>query len=87
LHARAESFRRSNQSEPARLRFRSHNDALDFARNSIQRSTRWLALHSLDFPKRYKEGNFEIVFKLRPRGCPCEYDLLFFWMPVGKEAL
>ena len=39
-------------------------DALNAARNLVEDSNNWLALHRLDFAKSYVEGNLEIALRL-----------------------
>lgn len=72
-----------NQANAGRLRFESQDDALDFARRSVEKSRDWLARNSLDFAKRYKEGEIEIVINSRVGGSAEEYDLVFFAIPFG----
>ena len=71
-----------DQSNTARLCFDSQDDALDFARRSVEKSQNWLARNSLDFAKRYKEGELEIVIHLSVVARAEEYDLVFFAVPV-----
>ncbi len=56
-----------NKSNSKALRFDSHDDALNFARDSVQRVHNWVSSHSFDWPERYKKSDIEIVLKVRSR--------------------
>lgn len=67
-----------------RLRFDSQNDAINFTSNSVENGNGWLTAYSLDFAKRYKEGNIYIVLKLRIGASASEYDFVFFAVPIRR---
>lgn len=63
------------------FRFDSQDDAINFASDCVKKWNRWLTANSIDFAKRYKEGNIEIVLKLRVGAYGCEHDLVFLAIP------
>lgn len=63
------------------LRFDSQDDAINFASDCGKKGNRWLAANSIDFAKRYKEGDIEIVLKLRVGPCGCEHYLVLLAIP------
>lgn len=79
-----ESIVLRDESESSRLRFDSHDDALDFARHCTENSRRWLAANSFDFVKRYADGQIYIVLRLRSRAGNGVYDLVFSAIPHGN---
>lgn len=48
------------QSDPVRLSFNSHDDALNYADKLVEESNRWLAVHEFNISHRYKKGDLEI---------------------------
>jgi hypothetical protein len=52
--------------ETGRLRFNGHNDALDFARKSVEESRRWLAARGLTVAERYKQGQLYLALAIKP---------------------
>jgi hypothetical protein len=80
----------SDNSNTARLRFDSQQDALDFASQCVKNSKHWLAVNSLDFVKRYKQMEIEIViefFSRLPSSNSKKFHLLFRSIPrVGPRS-
>jgi hypothetical protein len=48
------------QAEPDRLSFKSHDDALNYARKLVEDSNRWLVVHEFNAANRYMLGDVEI---------------------------
>lgn len=71
----------SGQAEPARARFDSHDDALDYARNIVEDSNRWLATHALDIAERYKRGVLEVCVVCRSGSDAEKFHLVFCVIP------
>jgi hypothetical protein len=67
----------------AALSFSSHDDALDFARRSVEKSNDWFAAKRVDLVNRYVNGHFAIVLKFSFHGRPKDYDLVFCAVPEG----
>ena len=70
-----------NKSESSALRFRSHQDALDFARNGVEDSNRRLAAQRLDLVEGYRNQELEIVIKWNANGGMGEKDFVFRAVP------
>jgi hypothetical protein len=72
-----------HDSETARLRFDSDQDALDFAAHSVRDAQDWLAFNRLDFVDRYKSGELEIVLHIiwGTGAKRHEYHLIFGTIP------
>jgi hypothetical protein len=66
------------------LRFDSQNDAINFTSDRVENGNGWLATYSLDFAKRYKEGNVYVVLELRIGASAREYDFVFFAVPIWR---
>lgn len=74
-----------NEPNSSCLSFRSHDDALNFARHSAENVRRWIAAKNLNFAERYAVGSIEVVLKiLNIRGDNGEYDLVFSAIPYGQ---
>jgi hypothetical protein len=70
-----------DQTDSPALSFRSHQDALDFADQSVQRVKDWIARQTIDLAKGYVNGKLSIVIKIRIPPGPREYDLVFNVVP------
>ncbi len=49
-----------SETNSRRLSFDSANDALDYARQTVEDSNRWLAFHSINLPNRYERVNLDV---------------------------
>jgi len=67
--------------ESARLRFNSHQDALDFADHCVKNSRDWMTAHNLDFAERDLNLKMEIAFRLKIRGTDSEYEFVLNAVP------
>ena len=56
-------LRLGDVTKPSSVRFDSQEDALNFARQCVEDSNRWLATYDLNFVKRYEKGELAIVIK------------------------
>jgi hypothetical protein len=63
------------------LRFNTHKDALDFSAKSVEDSNNWLAVNNLDFVKRYKNTEIEIVLEFCFGAEGDKYHLVFCSVP------
>ena len=72
-----------NEADTFGLRFESHDDALDFARKSVEDGNRWLAVHKLDIAERYARGECEIRLICTARLKVAEYHFIFRAIPNG----
>ena len=63
------------------LRFDSHQDALDFATKIVKDSKDFLATNDLDFAKRYKKSEIELVVEVCTRTESDEHHLVFRAIP------
>lgn len=70
-----------------RLRFRSQDDALNFARHSAENARRWAQANPFDLAKRYEHLQSHIVLRLVDRigTDDAEYHLVIFGIPPGWE--
>src|ERR1700691_3648003 len=68
------------------LRFNSHDDALNFAREVTEDGNRWLSAHHFNVAEGYLEGKTEVVLQV---WLPCsrEYEFLFRVIPDGGHNL
>lgn len=73
-----------NEAESRGLSFGSHQDALDFARKSVEDSHRWLLGQKVDFAEDYKKGNIEIVIRVRTGRDTHQFEFVFVAVPFGK---
>ena len=74
--------------DSSRLSFCSHDDALDFARHSVENVRRWIAAKNLNFAERYAVGSLQVVLKLlNVSGNNGEYDLIFSAIPCGGRNI
>jgi hypothetical protein len=77
-----------DQTDPATLCFRSHQDALDFARHSVEKSNRALAANNLiNVVERYRKGDIQISAKLRICASAEEFNFVIFAIIPGCENL
>ncbi len=65
--------------------FDSQDDALTIARCSVEEGNDWLARNTLDFAKRYKKGELDIVIEFSIGACAEKYHLIFFAVPPGTR--
>src|SRR6266849_3223546 len=63
------------------LRFNTHKDALDFSAKSVEDSNNWLAVNNLDFVKRNKNAEIEIVLEFCFGAEGDKYHLVFCSVP------
>jgi hypothetical protein len=70
--------------EAPRLRFESPNDAMDFARKSVEQSRRWLAARDLTVAQRYKQGHahLTIIVEASSGMHPSKLELLLCAIPT-----
>jgi hypothetical protein len=66
-----------------RLRFESHDDALNYADKLVEDGNRWLAVHELNVADRYVSGELEIRINFRARRTAEEYRFIFRPIPTG----
>ena len=69
-----------------RLSFSSHEDALDFARQSVEDSKRFLVAHNANLIERYEQGHAAFQLKVGFNGnlgSPCEYEFLVGAVPLN----
>jgi hypothetical protein len=71
----------NDKSEPARLRFDSADDALDYADELVKRFNCMFAIQTLDFAKRYEESEIELAFECRFRPEGVQFHLVFRAIP------
>ena len=71
------------QADAPRLSFDSHEAALDFAKQGVEETGRFLARHSLDLADHYKHMKCEVVTKCRSMRDASEYHLIFRAVPLG----
>ena len=64
-----------------RLRFYSHQDALDFANHCVEKSNRWLYSHSFNFAERYINGDLDIVIRVSFSGALGVCDFVLSGVP------
>ncbi len=76
----------SENSNVLGLRFDSQQDALDFADQSVQDSKNWMAFHSLDFAKRYKDAELELTLELCAGSESDKLHLIFCAIPNGMSG-
>jgi len=74
-----------NDAQQSGLRFRSQQDALNFAEHSAEEGNRWFSAHSVNFAKRYEKGELDIVLNFSARPYTGKYHLIFFAIPMGRE--
>lgn len=77
-----------NETDPAALPFRSHQDALDFASHGAEHANRILAANNLvNVVERYRKGDIELKLALDLIGVrgARKYHLVFFAVPMGIE--
>jgi len=72
--------------EPRRLRFDSHDDALNFANKSVEDSRRLLARNKLTLRERYLKGSLELVLEFRLSGEPRDYVFVFRAIPLHNDG-
>jgi hypothetical protein len=73
----------SNQVEAAALRFGSHEDALNFARDGIKCAHDWGFLNPIELVEEYRKGELGIVLKFASRPDLREWDFIFFPVVEG----
>ena len=74
----------ADQTDTVRLRFDSQDDALDFARRSVEKSQDWFARNPFDFAKCYGEGELDIVVNFR--SVLARRNMIsFFRRPTGEQ--
>ena len=69
------------------LRFNSADDALDFARDGVERANSWLATNSFNLAKKYVEGGLHLVLKCGAVWEPHIFDLVFRRVPFAVADL
>lgn len=69
--------------KPCRLRFRTQDDALNYARDVLQYGADFFTAYGLNIPKRYAMGEIEVVLKVSAGRDYSEYEFVFFNVP-GK---
>jgi hypothetical protein len=74
-----------NQTESARLRYRSQQDALDLVDHNVEHGKGWRANEFRNFAERYVKGELEVVFEVPARLNTPEYHLIFFVIPRGHK--
>lgn len=68
------------------LRFKSQDDAFDFARKCVEESRSFLASSGVGgFSERYERGELELVLSLRSKRSPSKYRLTFRAIPFGRS--
>lgn len=68
----------SQKSDPAALRFRSHQDAIDFASHGIEQKNRMLAVYNfVRVVENYRKGYLAIVGRAVSRASAHEFNLVF----------
>src|SRR5437588_10313313 len=72
-----------DETKPLRLRFESHDDALDFANEFVERANRWLAVNDLNAANHYMRGDGEIHIAIRVRPDAEEFHLVLRAVPDG----
>ena len=75
----------ANQAESARLCFEGHDDALDYARELVQDSNRWLSVYNLNLAHRYKHLGLEVILDVRSMVDTSQYHLVFRAVPNGRK--
>jgi len=73
--------------QPDRLRFDSQDDALNFARDLVQRSSDFLAAQSLNVVKCYVHGQCNIAVELRSMRDSEVFQLVFSSIPAISDEL
>jgi hypothetical protein len=76
------SLKNSNSSA---LCLSSIHNARDFVDKNAQDSLHWLSFYDLNFPKRYAEGNINLVLSFRSRSCRSIYQLVFVAVPLSER--
>jgi hypothetical protein len=71
-----------DQSQPTALRFRTHQDALDFARHGTDDSNRIFRALEFDIAKRYQKSEVYIDLRVTAGADAHEYDLIFRAVPL-----
>src|SRR5262244_423429 len=70
-----------DKTEAPTLRFRSHQDALDFAAHSVKESARRLAAQKFDAVDRYRKGEVACHLRINSRRTGHQGDLVFLRVP------
>ena len=73
----------SNQVEAAALRFGSHEDALNFARDGIKCAHDWGFLNPIELVEESRKGELGIVLTFASRPDLREWDFIFFPVVEG----
>jgi hypothetical protein len=76
---------KSKQIKATALRFRSHQDAVDFARNGIEDANRRATFHPINFVENYVNGRAHIVLKFATRTDAGKFELVFFSVPPHEK--
>ena len=74
----------SIREETPRLSFNSHEDALDFVDKCVEESDRWMYTHSLNFVKRYLNGDMNIVLRADINGTNSVCDFVLSCIPMRR---
>lgn len=73
----------SGGEDTGRLCFRSQDDALNFARDSVQRGNDWLARQSISPLENYTKGRVHLILNVRSVPKAHEFDLVFRCVPLA----
>src|SRR5580698_19733 len=71
--------------EPPRLRFDSHQDALDCVRNLVERQERRHVVYTMPFGERYINLGMYVVLRCKGSGAGSEYEFVLFGIPSARE--
>ena len=80
------STHKSKNADSSALRFKSQDDALNYARHLVQESNAWLARNRWDSIKAYHDGEADIVCRVHVLGTGAKHDLVFSSIPPGWQA-
>ena len=74
------------QTDAPRLRFDSHEAALNFATHGVENANRWLTAHASNIADHYENLNLEVVVRCRSMRDAHDFHLIFRCVPCGGDA-